>query len=222
MRELIRLLFRRWYFVLLGAALTMTALYQATHQPGVYATQFNVVLLAPNEQYYPNKLEDPHHALAPLAGVLASDWNGTNTPLFTASGDTTLFGEGRRRGVQVRVPNQGTQWQPQYFTPSINVQVVDSAPEAVELTAHQVATELSSLLRQRQDAAGVRPSMRVTTLASPAEPSVAYISGSRARAAMATGLAGAALTIIAICWFERLLVWGRPARAGQRPTRGLR
>jgi hypothetical protein len=38
-----------------GAAMSLGALYVATHQAGVYWTQFNVVLLAPIEGHYPNQ-----------------------------------------------------------------------------------------------------------------------------------------------------------------------
>jgi hypothetical protein len=73
-RELFRLLLRRWYLMLLGAAMSVGALYVATHQPGVYWTQFNGAAGA-DRRYYPNNLADPHYALAPMAGVLATDWN---------------------------------------------------------------------------------------------------------------------------------------------------
>lgn len=210
--DLVKLLLRRWYVVVLGAVLSVGALSVTTGQPGVYYTQFNLVLLAPTEQYYPNKMEDPRHALAPLAGVIATDWNDTHPPLFTASGDTTLFGEGLRQGVQVRVPNQGSQWEPAYLTPNISVQVVDSAPETVAANAARITSELNTLLLSRQEAMGVRPTMRVTMLAAPEVPSVDYISGSRTRAALATGVVGAILTVIAVYWLERLLIRRRRPR----------
>src|SRR6186713_778862 len=105
-RELLRLVIRRWYLMLVGAVLTVAALYVATHRPGVYWTQFNVVVLAPVYEYYPNNLADPHYALGPTAGVLVTDWNGEHRPLLTASSDTTLFGEGKRQGIEIRMPNE--------------------------------------------------------------------------------------------------------------------
>ncbi len=206
--------------MLLGAGLSVAALYLTTHQAGVYYTQFNVIVLPPPEEYYPNKIEDPHYALGPMAGVVVEDWNGTNSPLFTASGDTTLFGEGQRQGVQVRMPNQGTQWAPIYSSPNIDVQVVDKDPQTVEQRARQVRSELDSLLRERQDEMGIRPTMRMTTLASPAVPTVEHISGSRTRAAVATGLAGVALTTIAVFWIDRWLTGRRSRRATELIANG--
>jgi len=218
--ELLSVVVRRWYLTLLGAGLSVAALYLTTHQAGVYYTQFKVIVLAPTEDYYLNKIEDPHYALAPMAGVVVKDWNGTNSPLFTASGDTTLFGEGQRQGVQVRMPNQGSQWQPIYSSPNISVQVVDKDPQTVEQKARQVRSELDSLLRERQDEMGIHPTMRMTTLASPAVPTVEYISGSRVRTAAATGLAGAALTTIAVFWIDRCLTGRRSRRATELLAKG--
>lgn len=205
-RELLGVIIRRWYILLLGALVSVAALQVMTHRPGVYWTHFDVVILAPTYEYYPNKLEDPHYALSPIAGVLVRDWNRTNPPLLTASGDTTMFGEGRREGIQVRMPNEGSQWRPLYTSPNIDVQILGSNPAAVEAEAQRVYAELDRMLQQRQDALGVTKTVRMTSIMSPADPSVAYIAGSRARAAAATGLAGAAMTVTFIYWLEQFLI----------------
>jgi hypothetical protein len=212
-RELLSLVLRRWYIMLLGAAISVVALYLITHRPGVYWTRVSVVVLAPVQKYYPNNFEDPHDALAPAASMLVADWNGVKRPLLMATSDTTLFGEGERRAIEVRMPNQGNQWQPLYFSPNIDVQIVDNNPELVAEEARRVSAELEGLLQKRQDAMGVQPSMRMTTIVSPTDPTIMYIAGSRARAAAATGLVGATLTTIAAYWIERWLVWRRSRRA---------
>ena len=212
-RELIILVLRRWYFMLLGAALSVGAVYAATHQPGVYWTQFNVVLLGPIEDMYPNRMEDPYYALAPMAGVLVADWNRESPPKLMASGETTLFGQGRTSGVQVRMPNQGSQWRPMYSSPVIDVQVASETSEAVLVEARRVGRDLDRLLHDRQDASGISQRFRITTLISPADPNVYFVAGNRPRAALATGLAGATLTTIAVYWTERWLARRRTRRA---------
>jgi hypothetical protein len=210
--DLLRLLLRRWYLMLLGAVVTVAATYLMTHQPGVYWTKLNVVVQAPRGDDYSNNFADPHYALAPMAGVLVTDWNGGDRPPLMSSGDTTLFGEGRRHGIEVRVPNEGNQWQPLYYAPNVDVQVVSNDPETVTHEAHRVSTELSAQLERRQAALRIQPAMRMTTIVSPADWRVTYISGSRSRAALATGLVGAASTVIVIYWIERLLAWRRSRR----------
>jgi hypothetical protein len=147
-----------------------------------------------------------------MAAVLVADWNGVERPLLTASRDTTLFGEGQRKGIQVRVPNQGSQWVPLYLSPSIDVQVVDSNPKTVAQEARRVSAELDDMLKRRQDAVGVEPKFRMTTMMSPTNPTIMYFSGSTTRSALATGLVGAALTTIAVYWTDRWLIWKRSRR----------
>jgi hypothetical protein len=219
-RELLSLVLRRWYLVLLGAAISIGALYLVTHRPGVYWSQISVLLLAPVHKFYPNNLENPHDALAPVAGLLVVDWNGVDRPPLMATGDTTLFGEGQRQGIEVRVPNEGSQWQPAYLTPNIDVQVVDSNPEIVAQQARRVSAELDGLLEARQDALGILPGQRLTTMVSPSDPTILYVSGSQTRAAAATGLVGATLTTLAIYWIERWLVWKRSRHTGAAESRG--
>ena len=202
-RELLLVLLRRWYLLAIGAVLTLGAMYGVLHLTGVYWTKMTVVLLAPAEDFSPNKIEDPRYALAPMAGVVAAEWNRENRPTLTASGDTTLFGEGKRDTVEVRMPNQGSQWRPLFLTPNIDVQVVGSDPESVEARATEVGEELASILEQQQKDLGVDPRLWITSVPSPAEPTVYYVTGSRVRALGAVGLAGALVSVIGIYWIDR-------------------
>lgn len=226
-RDLINLFLRRWYLVAIGAVVTLSAMYATLHHPGVYWTKLTVVLLAPAEEYYPNKIRDPRHQLAPLAGLVVTEWNKDHQPTLTGSADTTIFGEGKRDDVQVRMPNQGSQWKPLYVSPNIDVQVVGSNPAEVEARAIEVSDELDRILLQVQADLGVHKTVRVTSLQTPAVPTVAYMNGSPPRALLATALAGALITFAAIYWLERwkpgwrLVFWRRsttlPRRAPLAP-----
>jgi len=213
-RQLIRLMLKRWYLVLadIGITLAVAAAVMMTNS-GVYWTQFSVVVVAPTSDDSPNQLEDSRYALTPLAGAIVAEFNGVHRPLLTASPEATLFGEGERSGVMVRMPNQGNQWQPAYVTPNIEVQVVDSTPSAVALQAHVIAAELSDLLAKRQDALGVVSTMRASMIYSPTDPPVTYISGSQVRTLGAIVLLGSAFTIVSVYWLDRFLSRGRSTRA---------
>jgi hypothetical protein len=67
------------------------------------------------------------------------------------------------------------------------------------------------MLQRRQDMFGVSTRARVTAIASPVEPDVQYVSGSRVRAAGSTTLAGVAVTA--------LLTWGADRVLGARQRR---
>lgn len=212
--ELVHVLLRRWYLMMVGAAISLVVLYQVTHVSPTYFTQYSVVLLPPSSRTFPNTIEDPHYGLTPLAGLVVADYNaGAREPLM-GSAETTLYGEGLRRGSRVRLPNDGSQWQPMYDKPNIDVQVVDPNPEVVRVRATEISTDLIRILKQRQDAAGVRSTMRVTALVSSQDPIVVPVGGSRSRAALAVTVSGATITSILVVLLDRYLM--------RRPRRGLR
>ncbi|WP_347354580.1 hypothetical protein, partial [Intrasporangium sp.] len=218
-RDLLLVLLRRWYLMLLGALVTVAALYVATHQPGVYFVRYSFVLLAPRSEVYPNQIEDPHYGMAQMAGLIVTDYNeGYREPLL-ASADTTLYGEGVRDGSRVRTPNNGSQWVPLFTTPNIDVQVVGPTAEQVGAEAQRIKARLTEILEQRQDALGIAPTMRITSLVSPADPVIAYVGGSRGRVAVGVGAVGATLTTILVVQFDRWRerYWeGRPRRRRRR------
>ena len=203
--RLLALMLRRWYLVLAGAAITVAFMAATTNPPGVYWAQFNIVLLAPTFEEFPNKLEDPPYALTPLAGVIVAEYNGTNPPLLTASSDTTIFGMGESEGVMVRMPNRGTQWQTVYTSPDIDVQVAGSSPKQVAVQMQQVTSELREILSRVQESIGVPPSASATLTASSADPTIVHVSGSRTRALGVICLLGVILTILSIYWLDRLI-----------------
>lgn len=210
-RDLLRLVFRRWYLMVLGAALSLALLSVVWKQPGVYWTQFDVVVLEPTSRLNPNSIEDPRFSMAPMAGVMVTEVNGDRRVPVLASPDTTLYGEGLREGTRVRVPNTGSQWLPMYSQPRIDVQVVSRDPAQVERRAQEATARLRAALDRRQDELGVTPRVRMSTISSPRDPIIAHVTGNRSRAALGTALLGATLTTGAVYLLERV----RLRRRGQ-------
>ena len=202
-RELLRGAVRRWYVMLVGAAVSLGFVYVATHQPTVYWTQFNVLLLGPTIPEFPNYLEDPRYTLHPIAGVVADDVSGGKPAMVTASTETNMVGQGITSGVQVRVPNLGTQWRRNPTANHLDVQVAASTPEEVIQRADETLREVASALQRLQADLGVVPGMRVTSVAATSDPPIYAVAGSRLRAAAASGMSGAAVTLALVYWLER-------------------
>lgn len=209
-RDLLRLVFRRWYLMLLGALLTVGALYSVARQPGVYFTSYDVVLLPPSSKLSPNTIEDPRYGITPMAGLIVADYNAGHRQTLLGSPDTTLYGEGIRSGSRVRMPNRGSQWQPLYTTPNIDVQVVGATSGEVAVEAKRIGAQLTRLVEERQDELGVKQSMRMTTLVSAPDPVIAYVGGSRARVALGIGIVGITSSTVAVVALERW--WVRRSR----------
>jgi hypothetical protein len=202
-RDLIVAALRRWYVMLVGAVLSLGCVYVATHQQPVYWTQFNVLLIGPQDPDFPNYLEDPRFTLYPLVGVVVDDVNHGRRGMLTASTDTNMVGQGMTDGVQVRVPNLGTQWRRDMSASHIDVQVAASTPEEVTRRADDTVDEIAASLAERQDAMRIVPGMRVTARPATKAPPIYQIGGNQMRAAGASGMSGAALTIALVCWLER-------------------
>ena len=194
---------RRWYVLLAGCLLTLAGLAWVTQHQPVYATQFNIVLLPPEQEDVPNQLRDGPYSLAEVAGVVAVEV-GEERPVPTASPDTTLYGVGEVSAIQVRVPNRGNQWQPQYTSPYLDVQVVDSSPDAVRAQADEVVSRVAESLARRQQELGLPRSAWVTSLPSSADPVVFPVAGSRPRALLAVTVVGVGGTAMLVHGLEVL------------------
>ena len=204
---------RRWYVVVLGAVLTVGVFAVVQRQAPVFFTQYNIVLVGPSGTEHSNVLENPRYGLQPLVGVISTDMNDGHPPLLTGDVDATMVGMGARDGVQVRVPNLGTQWRPLFSANYLDVQVAARTPEDVQAKAEQTSARIATLLEQRQDELGVPANLRALAVPSSEDPIVYPMAGSRSRALGATGLTGIALTAVVVFWLERWRPRRRPAGA---------
>lgn len=213
-RDFLAAALRRWYVVVLGAALTLGAFTVVQRQAPVFFTQYNIVLVGPSGTEEDNNvLENPRYGLQPLVGVISTDLNEGHPPLLTGDVDATMVGMGAREGVQVRVPNLGTQWRPLFSANYLDVQVAARTPEDVEALATQTSARVADLLEQRQDELGVPDNLRARAVPSSEDPIVYPMAGSRSRALGATGLTGIALTAALVFWLERWRPRHRPSAA---------
>ncbi|MFE6510052.1 hypothetical protein ACFVDI_13215 [Nocardioides sp. NPDC057767] len=212
--ELAVLLLRRWYVVAVCALMTLGGALVLLDRPPVYFTQFEVVLLPPNETVNPNTLREDPYGMVPMAGLLVEEYNQGRHPLNMSTTETTLYGEGLEQGERVRMRNVGNQWLPIYSHPVIDIQVVDADAGRVEDEAARIARDLDRILERRQDELGVREVSRMSTEMAPEDVVVQEISGSRSRTAGGLALLGGSLTVVAVIWLERLSL-ARAARRAQ-------
>ena len=213
-RDFLAAALRRWYVVVLGAALTVGVFAVVQRQAPVFFTQYNIVVVGPSgTEHDKNLLENPRYGLQPLVGVVSTDLNDGHPPLLTGDVDATMVGMGARDGVQVRVPNLGTQWRPLFSANYLDVQVAGATPDEVHALAEETSVRVEEVLKQRQDELGVPANLRAHAVPSSADPIVYPMQGSRTRALAATGLTGIALTAVLVFWLERWRPRRRPAAA---------
>lgn len=213
-RDLLLLLLRRWYVVLVCGALGLAVTASVLKQPGVFYARFEVVVLGPRNAVSPNEMESPDYSLSPLAGLLAQDVMAGQRPLPMGSSDTTLFGEGIRSGYRVRVPNTGSQFVPQFSRSVLDVEVVDPDEAVVSAEVERLQREIEAALDERQDEFRVIKSLRASVYSSPSDPVIQYVSGRRSRVAAAMLLLTGVGAVLVVCALEAGLhrIWGRRRR----------
>ena len=216
-RDLVMLMLRRWYVLVVGGLLALGVTYQATHQAPLFFTQYSIVLLPPQTEVFPNSMEDPHYGLSQMAGLVVSDYNNGERGTLIGSADTTLFGEGLRSGSRVRLPNFGSQWQPIYDKPNIDVQILGASQADVNKQAQEINDRVLSLLKKRQDGLGIVSTMRIGALVSPQGPVVTQVGGSRARGLLGIALVSVIVSMFAAVQFDR---WRRRRPTSRQARRG--
>lgn len=204
--EFLLILVRRWYVVLLGIALTGVCGYALVDREPMYYTRVEVVVLPPLERPDVNVLTRGPYSLTEIASLLVAEFNGKNRPLPMNNSDATLYGQGIRSGMQVRLHNSGGQWVSIFDKPVIEVEVVDPDPERVQMEAARAVTRLRHILDQQQQVDfGIKKSSQVTLRESPDYPVIQEVRGNRPRTAAATLLIGGWVTLVAAYLTDRVL-----------------
>jgi len=196
-----RLSGQRWWHVLVlatGALATVAMLAHVRAHEGVYWTQANVVFLAPKTVRTPNNIQDTSSGVIATAGLVESLLRSTGSASASSSSSASIVGTGVRDGSWVRLLQSGGQWEYNFDKPILEVQVVGRTPQAVEDRAAELVSSIQAKLKELQVNDGVPRSGRITTLVSPANPTVRYSNGRPSRAMGATVLLGALLTGMAL------------------------
>jgi hypothetical protein len=207
---------RCWYVVVLGGVVTVGALLLVQRQQPVWFTQYNIVLVGPSGTEHDSVLQHPRYGLQPLVGVVSTDINDGHPPLLTGDVAATMVGMGQREGVQVRVPNLGTQWRPLFSANYLDVQVAGATAEDVQESVRATSARVAELLEQRQDELAVPANLRAHAVPSSDDPIIFPVTGSRSRALGATGLTGVAVTMALVFWLDRWRSRRRAATAVRR------
>lgn len=153
----------------------------AVISPGVYVSQFDVVLVAPARN--DNVLDGSSDRLTYLAGITAKSVSGDLGGAATVSDEVSLAGQGKL-GWAVRQPNEGGQWTYWFPRPVLDVQITGHDDRQVHRDIDDVIGRIRADIGAREDAAGVTDENRVRILTAPPTPEVSYNDGDRARAAV--------------------------------------
>ena len=173
---------RRWYVLVVVAALTAVGVLLVRDTGGVYWARVNVVFLAPPEKNNDNSLALPPATAVNFAAVIEREYNGAPIDDRFGYPSATLYGSGVREGHTVILINRGGQWGRAFSEPVLAVDVVDSSEERVHTVLADVLGRIDSIAEEQQNAMDVTAESRIDTLRSPQTAIVSYSGGNRLRA----------------------------------------
>lgn len=201
--DLMRALWRYWYVVALGLAVSLGLAYLATRAEPVYHMRTEVVFLAPTSPRNPNELITSSESLILTAGVVSKRINGAEerlrfgSPLVNPVG--TPYAD---EHTWVQLLDAGNQWVPIFNEQLLLVDVIGDthaqAEERMKTATDLIRAELQSL----QDEQGVDATNRIGLRISPEAPKITKIDGSSARAAGMTLVLGALGTLAIVVILE--------------------
>jgi hypothetical protein len=192
--DVLALLWRRWYVVLLGLLVTVFAVQDVRQIEPVYWSQAEVTLVGPRDPDGPNELTGTTKSLIAMAGLVVADVEGEDAPP-AVSDRVDLPGLGIRDGWEVRLPNAGGQWEPDFNRPVVDAQVVASSPQEAAARLTALVARVRATLESRQADDGIPSHSRIRTSVSLDDVRVVGLSGSTTRASAMVLLLGLAASV---------------------------
>ncbi|PKH37456.1 hypothetical protein SAMN05192575_101435 [Nocardioides alpinus] len=198
------LLAAAWRFkviVAVGMVFTAAAGFLAIQDRTVFWTRAEVVFLVPQNEFHPDRLAASESVII-TAGAVAKSVLGPDPVPKYASPGATLVGAGVREGWSIGLPDSGGQWGTNFDSQVLAIEAVGPTREWVLDTVEELREEVRQSLQALQDDAGVSLDNRISLKASPAQPVIYGVGGSRPRALLMTMLLGGGLTLALVSVLE--------------------
>lgn len=213
--EVLGVVRRRWYLVAAGVLLTAAVAALVLGRSGVYVTRVDVVLLPPPSAAGAPEVVGSSEDLIAAAGLLERLVNAGRETNAATSQQVPLEGTGVRDGVLVTLPNNGGQWDYNFTSPMLSLQVAGPSRDAVLRDRAEAVRDINRTLAELQREQGAPASRMLTTHVVPEDAQVAHVTGHPARAAGATAVVGLAVTLLLTVLADHLLLRrrGRAARS---------
>ncbi|WP_225847064.1 hypothetical protein [Streptomyces sp. HPF1205] len=213
--EVLLALLRRWYVLLLAAALTAVGAHHVLRPAPRFLSSAVVVLKPPVTGNQPNQLANLQPPLAAVSYAVVQQ-------LRSPAGEAELRAAGVHGTYRLAPRNSGTSVTPAYLIPSLQVQARLADPAGADRVVREIIDVYTRHVDSLQSAQDVPPAARMSVdLLVP--PNAARVVGSRSRALAGVAVAGVTGGLLAALWTDRLLTRrraGRPRGAGpwRRPA----
>lgn len=210
---------RRWYVALLVLLLFVPLGFSVNNVHGSYYAKFNIDFQAPPGATKSNALRTEASSIVNYAAIIQRLYEAGHPNASVLPTTAPLYGTGLRDAVAVYLPSAGGQWQTNFNSPTIVVEIVKDSPEAVEATAEEVTAAITKLVLEPQETMGVLDKARISSERQPAVIGVQYIPVRAKYAIAVIGLLAIAVSIASAVVLDRGARHIRRLRSGRKTAR---
>ncbi|QEW00808.1 hypothetical protein F6J84_12315 [Microbacterium caowuchunii] len=203
LRDVLRMLRRRWYVVVLILALTGAATVGLARDGGIHHSRTIVMFTMPGAGTVTPYNGSDSWSVITFAQTIATQASGGRAiGRYYSHADAPLYGAGLREAVVVAVRSDGSQWSSRIESAVIEVQIVGRTEQWVRERQDDLVTKIIGITASEQAAAGVPEGDRIDAHVEPLTTAIEYVSPSRTAglaAILAMAIAGV-LTAGAAAW----------------------
>lgn len=192
--QLLGVLLRRWYVVLLVLTLTAALGWTFARDGGLSVTRTLVTFDAPDAGPW-EEGGSADSGIIVFASAVATEVNGGVAAIAYSSADAPFYGAGIREGVRVAVPDTGGQWGVVYNRAAIAIDVVSSDPAWVAERQRAAVAAVVGAARERQS--GIPHRNRIIVAVEPLSETIDHVGPSRTAQVLAGGALGVAGLLVA-------------------------
>lgn len=196
-RELIVVMTRRWYAVVLVVLVAVAATSAFESSGGMYTTRTAVRFVIDE---YATLLPDNgsrDEKVIEFAAMIATEINEGRPAVGYARADAPFYGAGVREGVLIALPNTGGQWQESHSEADIEIQIVGPTRAWVLERQQRLTARVRERAQQLQDDVGAPRDARITTSIAPLTARIEYVAPTRSSRFAAYGAMAVATVLVA-------------------------
>lgn len=221
--SVLRSMLRRWYLLVLGIVIAGAVFWMFQRSSAVYESETTVVFVSPGTTSISGVDVLQTSSLVAFAMIVQNQVNDGQTVTRLGSSAATLFGSGVRKGYQVAVPNNGSQWEYSFPNPELDIQIVGPSSEWVQQTQTRLLDRIQHYTDIDQARLGVAKDQWIGMSIVPPE-SIQYVGatkGMRERGLLALLVVALFLSACAATMLDRALLRRQARRAlGDESHRG--
>jgi len=186
-RDLVRVLLRRWYVLVLLIAVAVGGFLLLDRSGGTYSTKPIIAFMLPGGQMVSSENGIEAEGVIGFAATVAEAVNNGRPIDRYAAEDAPAYGAGVREGFRIGVPNVGGQWGLSFTRAEIAISVVGRTEAWVAAKQAELVDRVLATAEQEQELRGTTASSHIETYVMPLSTNIEHAEASTRDRAFALG-----------------------------------